>query len=97
MKTFKLLDTFSLDEFYLTQPYGTNAYIDYTKYGLLYHEGVDFGHKNKSVLVRCVNPGQCLTAYSSSYGNYVIVIDYSQKCATIIATLNRPVLFPGNK
>lgn len=97
MKKFILIDTFSIDGYYLTQEYGTNKYFDYTKYGLLYHEGTDLGHTNKSKPVRCVNGGQCLIGKSTSYGNYVIVIDYNQLCATYYCHLNYATVVQGEE
>ena len=92
---FKLLDTFLADGFYLTQEYGTNKYFDYTKYGLLGHEGVDFGHSNKTQAIRCVHGGYCLTNYDNAYGRYVIVLDYSLLCATWYCHLSKANIVNG--
>jgi len=93
----KLLDTFLADGFYLTQEYGTNKYIDYTQWGLLYHEGVDFGHSNKTKEIRCVNGGECLTAYDNAYGRYVIVLDYNLLCATWYCHLSKATISSGQR
>jgi hypothetical protein len=95
MVKFKLLDTFLQDGFYVTQNYGTNEFFDYTKYGLLYHEGVDFGHTNKTKEVRCVHGGECLTAYDSAYGRYVIVLNYELRCATWYCHLSKATIQNG--
>ena len=97
MKQIIMLDTFTKDGFYLTQEYGTNKYIDYTKYNLLYHEGVDFGHFNKRAPIRACHSGTCLTGYHSAYGKYVLVLDYSQLCATWYCHLSRANIQNGQE
>lgn len=96
MKTFNLKDFFSSDGYYLTQSYGVNPQ-NYTKYGLLYHEGVDFGHSNKTKEVRACHAGECLTDYDTAYGRYVIVLDYKQLCATWYCHLSGAKIVNGQQ
>src|SRR3990167_6339146 len=83
MKTFKLVDTFTQDGFYLTQSYGVNeAY--YKQFGLLWHEGVDFGHKDKGVIVRSPLSGVVIRDVDipdKAYGKFVVIWNKEQRCA----------------
>lgn len=88
METYTLLDTFSLDGFYLTQSYGVNA--DYYKqWNLLFHEGIDFGNKNKSIVFRNPLPRavvlQDWDTTKDNYGEYVVLWDYVQKIGIWVA------------
>jgi hypothetical protein len=96
MKTFYLKDYFSLDKFYHTQSYMANPDY-YSKFGLLGHEGWDCSHTNKTKEIKAVHNGECLTAYSSSYGRYVIVLDYKQLCATWYCHLSRASIVNGQR
>jgi len=68
-----LLDTFKLDGFYVTQNYLARPEY-YGQYNLLGHDGVDFGHTNKTQAIRCCHKGTCLTATSTTYGKYVLLL-----------------------
>src|SRR3990167_8374376 len=99
MKTFKLLDVFTEDGFYLTQSYGVNA--DYYKqFGLLWHEGIDFGHSNKKVVVRSPLNGIIIQDWDitkDNYGNHCVIWDSEQKCAVWINHLDWNKVTYGDK
>lgn len=85
MNTYKLYDYLSLEGFYLTQSYGVNA-DSYRKYGLLWHEGEDHGDRNDPrPIVRALHDGVIVRDTDTpkdNYGNYVVIWDDVQLCAT---------------
>lgn len=90
MKTYILYDVFSLDGFYCTQGYGLNSSY-YSRFNLLYHEGTDFGNKNKSVIVRSPLSGKVILDDDDGRGNYgdnVKIWDEKQMCAVQICHLD---------
>lgn len=96
MKTYKLRDTFKEDGFYVTQVYGNNpAY--YSKFNLLYHEGLDIGHKNKKHAVRALHDGVVIrdedtAAGGRAYGKLVVLEDRDQKIATYYSHLSKNIV-----
>jgi len=88
MKTYKLYDYFSKDGWYCTQGYGANPSY-YSKFNLLFHEGVDFGHKNKKIIVRCPFEEAKVIIDNDTphgaYGSYVVLWDMKQECAIYFA------------
>lgn len=95
MSKFTLLDTFSQDGFYVTQNYGANkAY--YAQFNLVGgHEGVDFGHTNKQVMVRTPIGGTAFVGVDKNYGNYTVIENYQQKCAVYICHTLTPIVVSG--
>lgn len=84
MAEFRLKDYLRRDGFYLTQGYGVNA-ANYSKYGLLYHEGIDLGNTNKTAEIRALHNGIVVQDWDEpkgNYGSYVVIWDDAQKCAT---------------
>lgn len=86
MKKIILFDYLSEEEFYLTQEYGTNKYLDYTKYGLLWHEGEDYGDRtDPKPIVRALHDGVVVRDVDTpkdNYGDYVVIWDDVQNIAT---------------
>lgn len=83
MKTYKLYDYFTEDGWYKTQNYAANASY-YSQFNLLFHEGVDFGHKNKKILIKCpFESARVVLEHSNTgaYGFYVVLWDMEQECA----------------
>lgn len=84
MKTFKLLDTFLIDGYYVTQNYGARKSY-YAQFNLIHgHEGVDFGHTNKLKKARSPIAGTAFVGKDVNYGDYVVVEDYKQGCAVYL-------------
>lgn len=86
MREIILYDYLSIEGFYLTQEYGTNKYLDYRKYGLLWHEGEDYGDRNDpKPIVRSLHDGivvRDVDTPKDNYGDYVVIWDDKQNCAT---------------
>lgn len=83
MRTFRLYDYFKSQGFYLTQGYGVNRQY-YSQFNLLYHEGVDFGHADKKIVLRSPIAGYIILDDDDGRGNYgvnVKVWDNIQLCA----------------
>lgn len=101
MKTIYLYDYLSSEGFYLTQKYGTNEYHNYTQYGLLWHEGEDYGDRTDSApKVRAVHDGvvvQDFDTIKGNYGKYVVVWDDVQMCATWYCHLESNVVKLGQR
>lgn len=97
-KEYILLDTYSIDGFYLTQGYGINADY-YKKYNLLFHEGIDHGHKNKKIIFRSPLPQakviQDFDTNSGNYGNHLVLWDWVQQIALWINHLDNNLLSIG--
>jgi hypothetical protein len=84
MKTFKLLDTFLLDGYYVTQNYGARKSY-YAQFNLIHgHEGVDFGHGDKLKKARSPIAGTAFVGKDVNYGDYVVIEDYNQGCAVYL-------------
>lgn len=99
MKQFKLLDTLTKDGYYLTQGYGLNR-ATYSKYGLLYHEGIDIGNRNKKIKVRTPVDGIIIQDWDTpkgNYGNYVVIWDDAQSCAIWICHLDENYVDYGQR
>lgn len=96
MKTFKLLDTFLIDGFYVTQNYFANKQY-YAQFGLLGHEGVDLGHKNKLVKVRTPISGTAFVAWDEAYGWFAVIEDYKQGCGVYICHMVNPQVVSGEE
>jgi hypothetical protein len=98
-KTFTLLDTFSLDGFYCTQGYGLRPTY-YKQFGILYHEGVDFGHKNKKIIVRSPISGKVIhdeDKGTKPYGDNVKIWDDKQLCMVQVCHLEHNLVKLGQR
>lgn len=96
MKTFKLLDTFLQDGFYVTQNYMARPSY-YKQFGLLGHEGVDFGHTNKKIKVRSPLSGTVFVGKDPAYGDYCVIEDYTQGCAVYICHMTKISVVSGQQ
>lgn len=96
MKTFILYDTFLLDGFYVTQNYLARPSY-YSQFGLLGHEGVDFGHTNKKTMVRSPLNGTAFVGFDNAYGWFTVIEDYKQGCGVYICHTLEPVVNNGEK
>lgn len=101
MRKIILYDYLSTEGFYLTQKYGTNKYFDYTKFGLLWHEGEDYGDRNDPApIVRALHDGVVVRDTDTpkdNYGNYVVIWDDKQQCATWYCHLARNSVSVGQR
>lgn len=95
-KKFILLDTFLEDGFYVTQNYFNNPGY-YKKFNLLGHEGVDFGNKNKKVMVRSPLIGTAFVGQDKNYGWFTVIEDYVQGCAIYLCHTLKPVVVSGQE
>lgn len=86
MKDIILFDYLSSEGFYLTQEYGTNKYQNYQQYGLLWHEGEDYGDRtDPRPIVRALHDGVVVRDTDTPKDNYginVVIWDDKQMCAT---------------
>lgn len=96
MKTFTLLDTFLLDGFYVTQNYFNNKSY-YSKFNLLGHEGVDFGHANKKKMARTPISGTAFVGWDDAYGWFTVIENYKQECGVYICHMIEPVVVSGQE
>lgn len=98
MKTFKLIDQFK--DFYVTQGYMEHPEV-YKKYGLLGHEGVDFGKiSDPNPEIRAVHNGvvvKDIDYASRTYGDYVVLWDDKQLCATYYCHLKKNFVKVGQR
>lgn len=93
---YKLRDTFLEDGFYVTQNYMNNpAY--YAQFGLQGHEGLDLGHKDKTVLVRSPLSGTAFVSTDKNYGNYCVIEDYKQQCGVYICHMQSIKVVSGQE
>lgn len=89
MKTYILEDWFTKLGFYCTQSYGVNPTY-YSQFNILFHEGVDFGHENKKIIVKSPISGIVILDEDDGRGNYgdnVKIWDDKQLCAVQICHL----------
>lgn len=93
---YKLKDTFLEDGFYVTQNYNNNPTY-YAQFNLVGHEGIDFGHKNKAVLVRSPLSGTAFVSTDKNYGNYCVIEDYKQQCAVYICHMQNIKVVSGQE
>jgi len=94
--TYKLFDTFLEDGFYVTQNYMNNPSY-YAQFGLKGHEGVDFGHKNKEVIVRSPISGTAFVSTNKNYGEYCVIEDYKQQCGVYICHMQKIKVISGQE
>lgn len=101
MREIILHDYLTPEGFYLTQEYGTNKYADYTRYGLLWHEGEDYGDRtDPRPIVRALHDGVIVRDEDTpkdNYGNYVVIWDDKQNCATWYCHLAENFVKPGQR
>lgn len=93
---YKLRDTFLEDGFYVTQNYMNNPTY-YAQFNLVGHEGVDFGHKDKTVLVRSPLSGTAFVSTDNNYGNYCVIEDYKQQCGVYICHMQNIKVVSGQE
>lgn len=97
--SYKLFDYLSKDGFYLTQGYGINP-STYKPFGLLYHEGLDFGHKNKTQEIKALHQGVVLQDWDEpkgNYGDHLVIWDDEQKCASWYCHLSENSVSIGDR
>lgn len=83
MKHFTLVDYFASQGLFLTQAYGVNSEY-YSQFNLLFHEGDDFGHNNKKIIVKSPLNGIVIFDDDDGRGNYGVntkIWDDVQMCA----------------
>ncbi|MFA9228558.1 MAG: M23 family metallopeptidase [Agathobacter rectalis] len=86
MKVYVLEDWFSKLGFFLTQSYGVDPGY-YSQYNLLFHEGDDFGHTNKKIIIKSPLSGVVILDDDdgrNNYGDNVKIWDDKQLCAVQI-------------
>lgn len=91
---YKLRDTLLEDGYYVTQNYMNNPTY-YKQFNLLGHEGVDFGHSDKSKKARSPLSGTCFVGKDKNYGDFVVVEDYEQQCAIYICHMQNVSVVNG--
>jgi len=101
MKQFNFFNYFTKEEFYLTQAYGVNPSY-YSKFNLLWHEGLDLGDLNDpQAWVRAVHDGIVIQDHDNhagrNYGNTVVVWDDKQLCATYYCHLKENYVKKGQR
>lgn len=100
MKTYILYEGFTPEGFYLTQGYGVNPGT-YSQYGLLWHEGVDMGDKaDPKPKVRAAHDGIVIQDFDTpkgNYGEYVVIWDDKQLCATWYCHLEENFVSQGQR
>lgn len=100
MKEYTLLDVFTPEGFYVTQGYGLNP-ATYSKYGLLWHEGLDLGDRNDpSPKVRAAHDGivvRDVDTPKDNYGDYIVIWDDKQQCATWYCHLKENYVSVGQR
>jgi hypothetical protein len=98
-KKFVLTDYFTELDFYCTQGYGVNSSY-YKQFNLLYHEGPDFGNKNKKVIFKSPIKGVVILDDDDgrgNYGNNVKIWDDVQLCAIQISHLDFNLVKDGQR